>query len=767
MGRRLNLLAVSVLFLFSASAVAQEERYMRLSRISYLEGNVSYQRMPDVDWSAASINMPLEPGDRIYTGPNGRTEIEFDDDSVLRLAENTDVEIVSLNEDVVQLRMLVGLASLVVASDADYEINTPAAAFSSVRKGNYRFEVSENGDTDAIVRKGRIEAQNNLFSRNIDSGLRLRVRAVDDGNHAVARYEQIDSWDQWNDRRTIDRRASTSRRYLPGTVNMGAAELDQYGRWVNVSGYGAAWVPFSVDVYWSPYSVGRWCYRPYYGWTWVSYEPWGWLPYHYGRWYQSASFGWCWLPGPGFSFNFWSPGLVAFYSGPGWVSWLPLGPGDYYNVNHYHYNRGIYSYQMDRLRSLHTRSQGDCYNRNARGAFRTVQIDHFKNGSFNERSANTRWGNIDHPWREGNLVRDRLDIRPTATSYRAAPDRNASRPRGNEERHVVERTGSRGDRRTESRTAAPGEDRRFARTETQMPVRTTDRRETRTENGTTARTEERRAVERDAQTPARTATRSESRWETRTSPQNEDRGAVPSGASSQPRTGTRTESQTQSRESQRRDTDSPAPQSPSRWEYQAPAAASDVPTPARNEDRGIVPSGAPSQPRTGTRTESQTQSRESQQRDTTPPAPQSLSRWVYRAPAAASEARTPIRNEDRGFVREDAPSQPRTGTRNEFQTTTRTEARITSGRNFTSPPQRQTARPEYQAPAAASEIQSRRESSPKLSYGSSGQRSSSSRMSSAAPSPVRVERAAPSQGRSDSSSGADKGSSGGSRNRRK
>jgi hypothetical protein len=38
-----------------------------------------------------------------------------------------------------------------------------------------------------------------------------------------------------------------------------------------------------VDPYWAPILLAK-CYRPFYGWTWASYEPWGWLPYHYGRW---------------------------------------------------------------------------------------------------------------------------------------------------------------------------------------------------------------------------------------------------------------------------------------------------------------------------------------------------------------------------------------------------------------------------------------------------------------------------------------------------
>src|SRR5207248_2698328 len=72
----------------------------------------------------------------------------------------------------------------------------------------------------------------------------------------------------------------------------------------------------------------------FYGWTWVSYDPWGWAPYHYGRWFHSG-FGWAWYPGPIYGRHYWSPALVAFFGfghgggfgfGFGNVGWVPLAP---------------------------------------------------------------------------------------------------------------------------------------------------------------------------------------------------------------------------------------------------------------------------------------------------------------------------------------------------------------------------------------------------------------------------------------------------------
>jgi hypothetical protein len=205
----------------------------------------------------------------------------------------------------------------------------------------------------------------------------------------LARYTDRDAWDEWSDRRAADAVAYESKKYLPDYVYPGVRDLDRYGRWTEIDDYGPAWVPQYADAGWTPYLDGRWYYRPYWGWTWVSYEPWGWLPYHYGRWFHSTNVGWCWIPGPSFGFHFWSPGLVRFYQGPSWVSWCPLGPGDYYNVNNFFYNPA-YRYRLNQLRLTQRRGPEDLVNRNVPGAFRTIGTDQFTNGDRRTRATRCR-----------------------------------------------------------------------------------------------------------------------------------------------------------------------------------------------------------------------------------------------------------------------------------------------------------------------------------------------------------------------------------------
>jgi hypothetical protein len=125
----------------------------------------------------------------------------------------------------------------------------------------------------------------------------------------------------------------------------GYEDLDEYGDWSYVAGYGPCWRPRAVVADWAPYRFGHWVYVGPWGWTWVEDEPWGFAPFHYGRW-ASVRGGWFWVPGPVVVRPIWAPALVAFVGGgPGFrfsagvgVGWFPLAPGEVY-LPGYHVSR--------------------------------------------------------------------------------------------------------------------------------------------------------------------------------------------------------------------------------------------------------------------------------------------------------------------------------------------------------------------------------------------------------------------------------------------
>ncbi len=107
--------------------------------------------------------------------------------------------------------------------------------------------------------------------------------------------------------------------------------LEPYGSWITVGGLGRVWRP-AVAPGWRPYTWGRWVWTSY-GWTWVSYEPWGYIPHHFGHWaYCNA--GWVWAPG-----SVYTPAAVTWYAGGPMVGWCPAPPPGWHHA--WEYDRGF------------------------------------------------------------------------------------------------------------------------------------------------------------------------------------------------------------------------------------------------------------------------------------------------------------------------------------------------------------------------------------------------------------------------------------------
>jgi len=96
--------------------------------------------------------------------------------------------------------------------------------------------------------------------------------------------------------------------------------LNPYGRWVVTRGYGEVWIPTGIVTQWSPYWDGEWIWTDY-GWTWVSYDPWGDIPYHYGTWVWVDPYGWVWVPG-----TVWAPAWVTWAWSDECIGWAPVPP---------------------------------------------------------------------------------------------------------------------------------------------------------------------------------------------------------------------------------------------------------------------------------------------------------------------------------------------------------------------------------------------------------------------------------------------------------
>ena len=379
---------------------ASAESIPNAARIQRVEGQVALNNSEAVNtqsdqWIAATENQPFSVGDRIYTRDNSRASLAFTGRNFARLNPNSSLDVIALEDARTQLALRDGSAMFDVGylnSGDLFEVATPYGAVDLQQPGLYNVGIDDKGQVLVSVLSGLAQVVGLGGSGQIGKGELLTlvgstaanaVLSQLDGRNAGylvddyygyqypryydGRYRDYNTY--LNDpyyfdpyRRTVSYQYANS--YIPGLY-----DLDYYGDWQNVNGYGNCWAP-RVDAGWSPYQTGYW-YNDYpYGPTWVSSEPWGYAPYHYGRW-AFVNDRWYWVPESVNTNPVYSPALVAFVPfGSNDIGWVPLAPGDVY-VPHY-YNTNWQPYYLTRD-NLYQRGA----NLNVPNAVTVVSVDDF------------------------------------------------------------------------------------------------------------------------------------------------------------------------------------------------------------------------------------------------------------------------------------------------------------------------------------------------------------------------------------------------------
>jgi uncharacterized protein DUF6600/FecR-like protein len=319
-----------------------EDPPSRVGRLSVLEGVVSFRPAATDEWGPAVPNRPVTSGDGVWTDAGGRAEVEAGP-VVLRMSQQTELDVVRLDDRVIQLRLPQGtLTERVVSMDGDDagEIDAPSAAVALRGPGVYRVDVSEDGGTTRVtVWSGQAVVTASGSSFQVSARQVATVQTGNPPTYDLTDAGGADDFDRWSlTRDAYEDRAAQSRQYVP--VDMpGSADLEQYGRWDSDPTYGPVWYPANVAPGWAPYRTGHWVWIQPWGWTWVDDAPWGYAPYHYGRWAYVRGV-WAWCPGRRVAAApapVYAPALVVFVGGPPGgpgpdqrVTWFPLAPEEVY-----------------------------------------------------------------------------------------------------------------------------------------------------------------------------------------------------------------------------------------------------------------------------------------------------------------------------------------------------------------------------------------------------------------------------------------------------
>ncbi|MGH9400983.1 MAG: DUF6600 domain-containing protein [Terriglobia bacterium] len=453
--RRLMVLLLLAMALALVPAVKAQDNNNQeapgVARVSVVDGSVSTQRGDTSDWSAATVNTPLEAGDSVSTADKSRAEVQLDYADILRLAGQTDAKITDLSNGHIQVQVSQGLADFTVLKGgaSQVEIDTPNVAVHPTEPGVYRIEVDSQSETRVTVRRGKADVSTQQGSASLDSGRMMMVEGSENPQYQITEAANNDDWDKWNGERNHQIEDAKSWQH-DNSYYTGTADLDNYGRWEYVPGYDWCWTPY-INAGWVPYSAGRWTWEPFYGWTWASYEPWGWAPYHYGRWFNYGG-SWAWWPGPVTPFYrpIWAPAYVSFFGfggggfhvgigvgfGFGRVGWLPVGPCDPFRP---WYGRGSFGYRrvsvtnitnITNIRNIHNgmpyvgplAGRGRPVYSNYQGALRNPRI---REAIVSERSdrfgtgiagAGRMRGISEANFRQASFVSGRVPLAPTRAS---------------------------------------------------------------------------------------------------------------------------------------------------------------------------------------------------------------------------------------------------------------------------------------------------------------------------------------------------------------
>ncbi len=310
-----------------------------VSKNIYAEENTIYCHVSFVDKEAfvlksgedralqAVVNLPLVPGDIIYTESRGRCEIQFDNGTLMRLDKNTELKLdtilsksLTTKGKITTLQLKKGgiFSMNQVYNEEIFQVITPTAAVKMIKRSTIYLKVNDDGETRGFVKRGKVGI---LYGSDHKSGKKeyasagkgfMVTKDYDFKADIMEKDVEFTAWNIYINKKFKELHYGKSKvpaviyRRSPGIVHFAEKWSTRFGVWEYNELFGYVWKPFA-DVFQAnrPFRDANYV-RVKGELVLVPNQPWGWAPAHLGTWFFSKTDGWIWIPGDAFS-----PGICS------------------------------------------------------------------------------------------------------------------------------------------------------------------------------------------------------------------------------------------------------------------------------------------------------------------------------------------------------------------------------------------------------------------------------------------------------------------------
>jgi hypothetical protein len=293
---------------------------VRIVRLSEVRGIVELDRNIGRGYEPGFLNLPIVQGSRLRTKDLSWAEVEFEDNSTLRMTPRTAVVFPTLARDSSGLThsavsLLEGTlyASRLKGDRSDLVVTAIGRTMTLGPGTHIRLDVYPAG-SELVVVQGTVRVVGQTGEMvEIDHHHALKFGGNGPTQQVSSRDEAPGLYDRW-DAAATEYHAARSMQGV-SQYGYGTQDLQYYGGFETIGGCGRVWRPYLASAGFDPAASGTWAWYADTGYTFVSPYQWGWTTFNSGSWVSCGSQGWGWRPGAWVGLK--NPGIVEPIHGPG------------------------------------------------------------------------------------------------------------------------------------------------------------------------------------------------------------------------------------------------------------------------------------------------------------------------------------------------------------------------------------------------------------------------------------------------------------------